>query len=133
MEYLNKKDVNFCENAGIAGLGMAFVCLCQHLYLMEPHWITFTMLGLYVMTIVSFIMLIRKSTLALLFLAISGGGILFTIAVMTISYAFSLVLVLLFLYILVIAAIGFSSDLLQNLKERKRLKDAEALEWAGKI
>ncbi len=133
MDHLTKKDVNFCETAGLYGVIMSLACLFQHLYFMIPGMITITIIGLYMISTISFVMLMKKSTLALLFLAISTGLILLIIIVMALSLAFSLVLILFFIYLVVITAIGFSSDLQKHLRAQKQAEEADAAEWAGKI
>ncbi|MEI9958565.1 MAG: hypothetical protein WDM90_20175 [Ferruginibacter sp.] len=60
MDILTKSEESFCENAGLGGLLLSLTCLIQHLFFMEPHWITYSIMGIYILPITGFVLLMKK-------------------------------------------------------------------------
>lgn len=133
LEYLSKREENFCENAGLFGVLITIACLAQHLYFMIPNLVTFAIIGVYLFCITAFVLLMKKQPYALVLLAISTGLVLLIEIIMMISLAFSLVLIILWIYLLVITIIGYTSDLPDQLKKNSIEKRKEEEAWRGII
>ncbi len=133
MEYLSKEQESFCDNAGLFGALLSITCLVQHLVFMLPHWITYTITGVYILSIVSFILLAKKNATAPLLLVISAFLILLLEVFMTLALAFSLVLVMLLVYLVVIDAVLYIGGSAKQLKKRSTALKEEAAEWDRRL
>jgi flagellar biosynthesis protein FlhB len=129
MEYLSKEQESFCENAGLFGALISLTCLVQHMVFMLPNWITYAIIGVYILSIVSFILLAKKNATAPLLLVISAVLILLLEVFMTLAVAFSLVLVLLLVYLVVIDAVLYIGGTAKQLKKRSTAIKEEAAHW----
>ena len=65
MDHLTKEQEEFCENGGLAGVLISLACLIQFLFFMVPQWISFGIIGVYVLCITGCILLMKKSVIAL--------------------------------------------------------------------
>jgi membrane-bound ClpP family serine protease len=133
MDFLTKPQQNFCNNAGIAGLLLAITCLIQHLIFMVPHWVAYTMIVAYVITIVAYILLMKENGNAFLLLIICSATLFVLEVYMIMALVFSLVVLLLLLYTAVIAATMYGLGLPQKLIEYNKLQRAEKEKWDGVI
>ena len=131
MDILTKSEENFCENAGLIGVLLSLACLVQHLLFMVPHWITFSIIGIYILPIISFILLMKKKVLAPRLIIISLVLVFLVEMLLILSLAFSLVLILLFVYLVSIVAILYSGDIVSQLKRKDRAQKEEAAKWNG--
>jgi hypothetical protein len=112
---------------------ISLACLIQHLFFMVPHWITFTIIGVYVLCITGFILLMKKSVFALRILLISAVLIFLLEALMLVSRTYSLVLLLLLLYLTVIVALLFTGETQQQLRKKSIAQKEEMAKWDGII
>lgn len=133
MEHLTKRDEHFCETAGMFGLLLTACCLIQHLYFMLPHWISFSIIAVYIITIVGFTLLMRKSGAAFVVLLISAALVFLVEVTMIITLTFSLILIFLLLYVIIAVALGYASGVPANLRAQSVAKAADEAEWRGKI
>lgn len=128
-QYLNKQQESFCENAGLFGALLSLACLIQHMVFMIPNWITFSIIPVYILCIVSFVLLMKKQPVAALLLIVSAALILLLEVFMMLSLAFSLVLILLLLYLCVIAVVLYVGGTAAQLKKRQLALKEEAAKW----
>lgn len=129
MEHLSRQQESFCENAGIFGALISITCLVQHMVFMLPHWITYSIMGVYVLCSTGFILLAKKNATAPILLLISAVLILLLEVLMTLSLAFSLVLVLLLINLIVINAVLYGGSTARQLKKRSIAIKEEAAQW----
>ncbi len=128
MDYLNKQQESFCENAGLAGVLISFTCLFQHMVFMLPHWVMFVIIGVYSFCIAAFILLMKKAAIAPLLLLINAGLIFLIEIFMIFSLAFSPVIIILLIYIIVITIVLYMGTIPAQLKKRSlALKEEDAL------
>lgn len=131
MDVLSKQQESFCENAGLFGVMVAAVCLLQHLAFMNPHWITFSIIPVYILSIVGYILLMRKSPSALLLLIISTVLVFLLEILLLLSLTFSLVLFLLLVYSAVIVILLLMGDTQKQLKKKAQTEKEDAEKWNG--
>lgn len=131
MVQLTKQQESFCENAGLFGVMISIACLIQHMFFMIPSWVTFTIIGLYILCITGFVLLMKKSVVALRILFISAILIFLLEGFMILSLAFSLVLLILLIYLLIIVALIYSGDTQKVLQKKAIAEKEEAAKWNG--
>ena len=131
MASLTRQQESFCENTGLFGVMMSVTCLGQHLFYMIPHWITFTIIAVYLLCIAGFVLLMKKSVVALRILFISSILIFLLEAFMLLTLTFSLVLLLLLIYLVIIVALLYTGDVQKQLKEKMIAEKEEAAKWNG--
>jgi predicted membrane protein len=129
MDILTKKQENFCENTGLFGVMTATACLLQHLFFMIPTWITFSIIPVYILSIIGFVLLMKKTAAAFRVLFISTILVFLLEAFMIISLAFSLVLLILLLYMVVIVTLLYMDEIAQQLKRKNFAEQEEAAQW----
>ena len=129
MASLTKPQESFCENAGLFGTMISITCLAQHLFFMVPHWITFVMIGVYLLCIAAFVLLMKKSAAAFLILFASVVMVFLLEVIMLLTYAYSLVLLLLLLYLVIIIMLLYTGDIPKQLKEKLIDEKEEAAKW----
>jgi hypothetical protein len=133
MDILTKKQENFLDNAGLFGLLISLACLFQHFYFMITGWITISIIGVYLLSVVSFFMLMRKHDKAPIFLLISTVLIFCTLLLLMLSLAFSPVLLLLLVYSLIIVILTYVNGYPALLTKRKLAIKAEEDKWKNII
>jgi hypothetical protein len=133
MEQLTQKQESFCNNAGLAGILIAIACLIQHLVMMIPGWITISIIGVYMLSIVAFILLTKKQVQAPLLLLISAILILLLKIFMLVNLTFSLVLVLLLVYLAAIVSVLYVDQYHIALRARAAALKADAAQWDAVI
>jgi hypothetical protein len=129
MEYLNKQQESFCENAGLAGVLISLTCLIQHMVFMLPHWIMFVIVGVYIFCITAFILLMKKIQTAPLLLLINAGLIFLIEVFMIFSLAFSPVIIILLLYVIVITVVLYMGTIPAQLKKRSIALKEDNAQW----
>ena len=133
MNSLTNKQQDFCGYCGTFGALLSLTCLVQHLVISNVHWISFTLLGMYLFVAVSFILLAFQKSIAPALLIISCIVAFFAEATLIISFVFSVAVVLLFVYTVVITIVIYIEGLQKGLKEKALLIKAEREAWEGKI
>ena len=133
MEQLTKQQENFCEIAGIFGVMISLSCLIQHLFFMIPHWITISIIGIYILCITGFVLLIKKSVAASPVLLISVILVFLLEILMTLSLTFSLVLMILLVYLIIIVALLYTGDVKTQIKKKRIAVREEKAKWDGII
>jgi len=131
MASLTRQQESFCENAGLFGVMMSIACLAQHLFFMIPHWITFTIIAVYLLCIAGFVMLMKKSVVALRILFISSILVFLLEAFMLLTLTFSLVLLLLLIYLVIAVVLLYTDGVQKKLKEKMIAEKEEAAKWDG--
>ena len=129
MSSLTRQQESFCENAGLFGTMLSITCLAQHLFFMNPHWITFIMIAVYLLCITGFTLLMKKSASAFLILFASGVFVFLLEAFMLFTNTYSLVLLLLLLYLVIIIMLLYTGDIPKQLKEKLFAEKEEAAKW----
>ena len=133
MDHLSKEQTSFCDNAGLAGVLIGLCCLIQFLVFMIPSWITITIVCVYILSIISFFLLARRSDKAPTLLLISSILLFLQEAFMILAGAYSLVLLIFLIYLIVIVVLIYISPLPKVLKLQAAAIKAEKDEWNGKI
>jgi predicted membrane protein len=131
MDYLNKQQESFCENAGLFGVMIAASCLIQMMVVMLPHWIPFTVIAGYIFCIIAFVLLMKKSAMAFRLLFISTVLIFLMEILMFFSLTFSLVLFVLLVYLLVIVLLLYMGEIPKRLQQKNIAEKEEAEKWNG--
>jgi len=133
MNSLTNKQQDFCGYCGTFGALLSLTCLVQHLVISNVHWISFTLLGMYLFVAASFILLAVQKPIAPVLLIISCVVTLVAEATLIISFVFSVAVILLFVYTVVITMVIYIEGLPKRLKGRALLIRAEKEAWEGKI
>ena len=129
MEFLTKQQEGFCENAGLFGVMIAVTCIIQMMIVMVAHWIPFTVIGAYFLSIAGFIMLMKKSASAFRVLFISSITIFIMAALVLLSNIFSLLLLILLAYLIVIITLLYTGPIPLQLKKRQLAVMEEEKKW----
>ena len=133
MEHLTRQQISFCDNAGLAGILLGLCCLIQHLFFMIPGWITVTIILIYLLSIIGFFLLMKRSEKAPLLLLISGILLFIQEAFMILAGVYSLALLFFLIYVVVIVVLIYTSPLPKKLKLQAAAIKAEREEWNGKV
>lgn len=130
---LSTKEQDLCSYAGTFGALLTATCFVQHVIIMREHWVTYSMMGIYLLAIIAFILLAVQKTIAPVLLIICATLLLLLGAVWIASGLYSIVVILLFIYTTVIAILLFMEGIPAKLKEKARAAKAEQMEWENKI
>ena len=133
MDHLSEKDEAFLSNMGIAGVLLTSTCLIQLILVMEGHWITFTIIGIYLLSLASYILMIKKSATAPPMLLVSAILIFLAEAFLILTLTFSLVLLLLLIYSAVTVALVYTSGIIKKLQQRDLAEKQERDNWKNII
>jgi predicted membrane protein len=133
MNYLTKEQENFCNNAGLAGLLITVTCLLQHLVVMATTWVAFSIIPIYLLTIGAFLLLMRQSQYAQIFLIISTSLIFLLELFLIYNMVYTLVLLILLIYCVIILTLILTSNLPGKLRLKALAAKKEEQEWDGKI
>lgn len=133
MDTLTEKNESFCETTGLYGILIGVTCLAQFLYVMIPHWISYSILGVYALTITGFILLSKKSTLAYPILLTGGILLLLQEAFLMIALTYSLVLLLLLFYTFIMVVYLEITGIRQRLIEHHRAIASEQAIWEKQL
>lgn len=133
MSSLSPKDEHFCKLAGVAGIAFSVTCLLQHLIFMIPHWVSFTLIAIYLFSILSFSFLFAKKPQTLFLLIINSFLLFLVLVLFVLTITFSPILLLLLLYSIVITLMIINSGLTKRLQLHQQQKKEEANYWKGKI
>jgi ABC-type multidrug transport system fused ATPase/permease subunit len=128
---LSKQQESFCEKAGIVGVLISLACLMQHVIFMIPNWVTISVIFVYCLCIVGFVLLAKKKVVAPKLLLTSGILVLVVEIVMTFSFTFSLIILILLIYLIVIVVISLAGGLSEKLKQKALEEKEEANKWEG--
>ena len=131
MEHLTEGQEGFCENFGIIGILISVTCLIQAFIFMPPHWITYTIILVYLVSITGFILLARKSVRAFPTILAATIFLFLLEALLLVLLTFSLVLLILLLYSIVIVALMLTNEIQKKLQEKKRFEKEEKEKWDG--
>jgi hypothetical protein len=131
MAFLTKPQESFCENMGLAGVMITGATLIQHMIFMIPGVVTIAVIAVYILTVTGFILLMRKSLVALPLLLISAVLVLLTEVFMILSLAFSLMVFILLLYLIVVVTLLYSGEIQKQLKKKYLEEKEEAAKWNG--
>jgi len=130
MDHLSQKDEAFLSNMGIGGALLTITCFIQLVLVMEDaHWISFTILAIYLLALASYILMIKKSALAPPMLFASGVLIFLAEAYLILATTYSLVLLLLLIYSAVTIALVYSSGVIKKMRERDLAAKQESENW----
>ena len=129
MDHLSESQESFCENAGIFGILLSATCLVQLFVFMIPHWITYTIMLVYLLSITGFVLLARKSPAAYPIILTSTILLFLLESMMFLLLTFSLVLLILLMYSIVITVLMLTNEIQKRLKEKKIFEKAEKDKW----
>ncbi len=130
---LTNKEESICENCGIAGALISLACLGQHLILMSLSWVAYVVIAIYVIQLLGFIFLIRKSDASIALLIIGTFLIFLFHIYMIMILSFSFVLSLLTFYSVIVLPVFLGSDIPGKLRNRKLMRKVDAEIWKHKI
>ncbi|MES2776565.1 MAG: hypothetical protein V4722_20475 [Bacteroidota bacterium] len=131
--HLSKSQESFCENMGLFGVLISATCLGQTFFFMNLHWLAFTFIAIYTLSLIGFILLMKKSHLATTVLIVSSALVFGAELMMLVSLVFSLVLLILFIYLVVTLFLVYGAGIPMALKQKYFTEKAEEDNWAGKI
>ncbi|CAN5718045.1 hypothetical protein BH11BAC4_BH11BAC4_21540 [soil metagenome] len=131
MEHLSESQESFCVNTGIFGILISASCMGQLFYFMIPHWISYTIIFVYILSITGFVQLTGKSVYAFPFLIASTILLLILEALMLALLTFSLVLLILLMYSIVITVLIFTNEIQKKLKQKKLFEKEEKEKWSS--
>lgn len=133
MKQLPQGKEDTCTYTGIFGCLLTATVLIQHILITREHWLTFVLLGIYLFSLLSFIMLSIKSQYAPVLIAVNTGLLMFANVMVLLQGLFSAALIALMLYSTAVACFLYVSGYPALLNEIARAKRAEEKEWEGKI
>ena len=129
MDHLSEKDEAFLSNMGIAGVLLTAACFVQFLLLMIGHWITFTIMGVYLFALASYILMIRRSVLTPTMLLVSTILIFLMELYMMLAGFISLAPILLLIFSVVTIVLVYNSGIIKKLKQRDLAEKQERDNW----
>ena len=133
MDHLSEKDEAFLGNMGAGGVLLTSACFIQLVLIMEGHWISFTIMAVYLIALASYIMMIKKSAIAPLMLLISAILIFLVEAYLILALTFSLLLLLLLIYSAVTVVLVYTSGIIKKLQRRDLAEKQERDNWKNII
>jgi len=133
MSQLNQNQQDTCIYTGIFGAMLGATTLVQHVMITKQHWITFALLFIYLISIITFIMLATQKHYAPLLLIVSTALVFVAEAFLIISGLFSLIVLLLFTYSVVMIVILYVGEYPQKLRGKEMARRAEELAWRERI
>ena len=133
MDHLSEKDEAFLGNMGVGGVLLTSACFVQLVLIMESHWISFTIMAIYLIALASYIMMIKKSAIAPLMLLISAILIFLVEAYLILALTFSLLLLLLLIYSTVTVVLVYTSGIIKKLQRRDLAEKQERDNWKNII
>lgn len=133
MEHLTKKQESFCENGGIFGALISLTCLIQHLVFMVSGWIAYSFIPVYLLSIIGFVLLAKKSYKSYRVILISTILIFVVEAFMIMGLVFSLILLILWVYSVLIIVFMKVDNIQNQLHLKEKSDKAEREKWNGII
>lgn len=133
METLSKKDQQFCDYAGLAGIGLTVVCFTQELYYMIFNYRHLLIISGFICLLIAFSLLIRRSVYTAVIISISAVWMFGIEAFTILAGLFSLAGVILTAYTIVIVVLFFMEDLPKKFKERRAQIRSEDDYWKDKL
>lgn len=133
MTTLTTRDKDVCSYTGVFGILLSATCLIQNFIYFLPHWITTTLIIVYLLAIVAFSLLTAQHWLAPILLIITGTLLMICSALLILLLVFSLVVVLLFIYIAVITIMLYVEGFPVKLRQKAIAARNERDLWRDKI
>jgi hypothetical protein len=133
MKGLNERQQNICIYGGLFGALLATTCLIQHMVISGTHWIAFILMGIYIYTLLAFLLLAFQKAIAPILLIGAASLMLITVLFVRLAGLISPALVLLYLYCTIMTVLVYIEYLPQRLKEKEMLKRNEEIVWKDKI
>jgi membrane-bound ClpP family serine protease len=130
---LTNRQQDICSYTGLFGVLITLTCLIQHMAITKAHWITFTMLGIYLFIIMAFVLLGLQKSMSPLLLIIAAALSLIAELILTISGIFSLAVLLLLLYTVIIVISLYAEQIPRLLKQKALEIKVEEDLWKDKI
>ena len=126
---LDKKAEDFCNMYGTIGILLSATCLLQQMYFMISAITNWIIVCIYIYSIISFSLLVRKNKHAPLLLFI-GGFLLFVVAAwLTVIQVYSPILWISMCYSIVISILIIVDGLTKKLEALAASKEAEDNYW----
>ncbi|MCX6317635.1 MAG: hypothetical protein NTW29_10110 [Bacteroidetes bacterium] len=130
---LNERQQNFCTYGGTFGILITVTCLIQHLVVTKSNWITNSMVLLYAIIAVFFLLLALQKSYSP-YLIIAGGVFALVMQYIWMRHlSFSLAVLLLFIYHVVILVALYTEQVPYRLKLKRKAELEEEQKWAGKL
>jgi len=133
MNPLTNQQQDICGYTGFFGALLSSVCFVQHLIIAKTHWVTITLVFIYIFIILAFSFLAFQKFFAPALLIVAGVLSLIAELLLILSGLFSLVVLLLFLYTIVIIIVVYAEGIPSKLREKHRMELEEKRAWEGKI
>ena len=130
---MNKRDQSICSNFGTFGILIAATCLVQQMIFGTDHWLVFVMMGIYLFSIVSFILLTLQKVIAPPVMIAATALVFIAEVLLTLAFSFSLVVVLLLTYSLIAVIAVYIENIPVKLKQKALAQQAEEMAWRDKI
>lgn len=130
---LTNRQQDICGYTGLFGALIALVCLIQHIAITKAHWITFTMVGIYLFVIIAFILLAFQKSIAVVLLIIAAVLSFIAELILVRNGIFSLIVLLLLLYNIITVVAIYAEQIPRLLKQKSLSMKAEEDLWKDKI
>ena len=130
---ISKENENTCVIMGIFGVLVSLTCLIQHLTIIAENWLSFLILAVYLLPVIGYILLMKKSRFTDVFLWITVSLLAVTIVLYLFSNVFSLILILLFVYTVISLVLIYILGIKREMNLKYNSSIADQMEWAGKI
>jgi predicted membrane protein len=130
---LSKSKQDFCSYAGTFGVLIGLTCLVQHTLMKGEAWATYLLAGIYIFSIVAFLMFGIQHVISPGLLVISSSLIFFAEMLLIVNGIYSLIVLVFLIYALVITIYSFVEGVPKLLKLKAQAIREEEQEWSGKI
>lgn len=130
---LNERQQNFCTYGGTFGILITITCLIQHLVVTRSTWLTNSMVLLYVLIAVFFLLLALQKSFAPVLLIVGGVFAVIIQYVWMQALSFSLAVLLLFIYHVVLLVALYTEQIPARLNLKRQAEIEEEQKWAGKL
>ncbi|HMC99978.1 MAG TPA: hypothetical protein VKH37_07490 [Ferruginibacter sp.] len=128
---LSKQDESFLNNMGIAGVLLSLTCLVQHLIFMVDFWVSYLVIGIYIISLIGYIFMLKKAEAVTVLLLISTILIFLVQVYLVLSATFSLILLLLLAYSTITTVLLYSMSFPQKLRVYHLALREEENNWRG--
>jgi len=108
---------------------ISVTCLFQAFVFMIPHWVTYLIMVVYLLSVTAYILLAKKSVAAFPLIIVSVILLLALEVFMLVVLAFSLILLMLLVYSMVTIVLLLIYEIPKKLKQQRNYERAEKEKW----
>jgi hypothetical protein len=130
---LTKSQQETCVYTGIFGVLLGVTCLIQLIAITREHWLTFVLLGSYLFSIASMVLLAMQRAISPILLIVSSVLVFAINVILILLGVFSLIAFIYLIYLVAIITVLFVGQYPSRMRAMALARRAEEKEWAGKI